>query len=239
MGPQGSGKGTQAGRLAPRLRLEHLSTGDLFRAAIASESPLGRRVKAILDRGDLVPDDLTIGIVAERLDRIAAERALGVGAQGALFDGFPRTLPQAEGLDRLVAERGDRIGAVVELAMPADRLVTRLAGRRVCPQCGATYHVEFNPPKEAGVCDRCGAEPVQRDDDKPEPIRRRLATYFAQTAPLLSYYRERDLVIQVDGDQPIDRVTDEIVAALARRLGAFVPASEGIADDHQETGGAR
>lgn len=239
MGPQGSGKGTQAGRLAPRLRLEHLSTGDLFRAAIAAESRLGREVKAILDRGDLVPDDLTIGIVAERLDRIAAERALGVGAQGALFDGFPRTLPQAEGLDRLAAEGDDRVGAVVEIAMPAEKLVTRLAGRRVCPRCGATYHVEFNPPRRVGVCDRCGAEPVQRDDDKPEPIRRRLATYFAQTAPLLSYYRERGLVIQVDGDQPIERVTDEIVAALARRLGSVVPASAGTTGDHPAAGGTR
>jgi len=222
MGAQGSGKGTQAARLAPRLRLEHLSTGDLFREAIAAGSDLGRRVQPIYDRGDLIPDDLTVALVEERLDRIAADQAEGLGTRGALFDGFPRTLAQAEALDRLLAGRSDAIAAVVEIHVPVDQLVTRLAGRRVCPNCGATYHVEYNPPKQPGVCDVCGGTPVQREDDKPGPITRRLENYRSQTEPLLAYYRDRGLLLRVDGARPIERVTDAIVDGLRGRLGAAV-----------------
>ncbi|CAA9567384.1 MAG: Adenylate kinase [uncultured Thermomicrobiales bacterium] len=233
MGAQGSGKGTQAARLAPRLRLEHLSTGDLFREAIAAKSPLGQRVQPIYDRGDLIPDDLTVALVEERLDRIAADRAEGLAARGALFDGFPRTLAQAEALDALLARRGEAIAAIVEIDVPMDQLVSRLSGRRVCPNCGTTYHVEFNPPKQAGVCDVCGGTPAQRDDDKPGPITRRLENYRTQTAPLLAYYRERGLLTRVDGAQDIELVTQAILDAVGPRLadGATSGTSDGPVRD--------
>lgn len=211
MGAQGAGKGTQAERIAPRYRLAHLSTGELFRTAVANGTELGLLAKGYLDRGELVPDDVTIGIVDAKLQEISVGQP---ELEGALFDGFPRTAAQAEGLDRALERRNERIGAVIEVSVPRDRLVTRLSGRRVCPQCGATYHVEFNPPRQPGVCDRCGAALIQREDDTPEAIARRLETYFAQTAPLLSYYERRGLLSRVDGDRPIDEVTEAIAAAI-------------------------
>ncbi len=217
IGPQGSGKGTQATILAPRVHLIHLSTGDIFRQAIAAMTPVGVEVKGILDRGDLVPDPLTVRLVAERLGTIPAETSGGQPARGALFDGFPRTVAQAEGLASMLMGRQEHLRAVVELVVPLERLVTRLAGRRVCATCGTAYHAEFNPPAIEGVCDRCGGVPVQRDDDKPEPIRRRLGLFFEQTAPVLSYYRERAMLDQVDGDRPIEEVTAAIEAAITRR----------------------
>ena len=216
MGAQGAGKGTQAGRVAPRLGLTHLATGDLFRAAIAADSELGRRVKGILDAGELVPDDVTVGLVEEKLDEIKAARAEGTAGGGALFDGFPRNRAQAEALDAMLAGRGEAVSAVVVIEVPLEKLVERLAGRRVCSSCGTTYHVEFNPPRQEGVCDRCGGTPVQRHDDTPEAIRKRLGLYVDQTAPLLAYYRERGLLVEVDGDQPIETVTEAIIDAVAR-----------------------
>lgn len=210
MGAQGAGKGTQAVRLAPLLNLVHVSTGDLFRSAIAGGTELGRLAKGYLDRGELVPDDVTLGIVEARLQEIAAA---GV-ARGALFDGFPRTRAQAEGLDEMLARRGEQIAAVVEIRVPLEVLVKRLAGRRVCPKCGATYHVELDPPRRPGVCDRCGTPLIQRSDDTPEAIRRRLDLYFEQTAPLLDYYRARGILRQVDGNQEIDAVTRALVRAI-------------------------
>lgn len=217
MGAQGSGKGTQASRLAPRLHLQHLSTGDLFRAAIADGTPLGNQIQAIYDRGDLVPDDLTVQLVGERLEELAALRSEDGAVEGAFFDGFPRTMPQAEGLQNLLEERSERITAVIELSVPMERLVARLAGRRVCAGCGETYHDVFNPPGQAGICDECGGSLIQREDDRPEPIKRRLALYFEQTAPVLSFYRERGLLVEVDGDQPIDEVSDAIARAVTER----------------------
>lgn len=217
MGAQGSGKGTQAERLAPRLALRHVSTGNLFRAAIASGSDLGLAIKAAYDRGELIADATTVSLVDLELASIAAERAGGGSSRGALFDGFPRTPGQAESLNDLVARRGEAISAVIEIAVPLETLVTRLAGRRVCTTCGRTYHVEFDPPTVAGVCDRCGGEVIQREDDRPDAIARRLDLFFAQTEPLLAYYRGLGLLERVDGDQPVERVTDAIAAALARR----------------------
>ena len=214
MGPQGSGKGTQAERLGPRLGLVHTSTGDLFRAAIAAETALGLRIKEAYDRGELIADDITIGLIVERLDEIARRRRLGEGVQGALFDGFPRNRVQAEALDAALEERGERVGAVVELRIPNDTLIARLAGRRVCEQCGAIYHVETNPPTKPGICDRCGGRVVQREDDTPAAIKRRLDTYFELTEPLLAYYWERGLVRVICADQPIEAVTDAIIEAL-------------------------
>ncbi len=206
MGAQGSGKGTQAASLMPRYGLVHLSTGDLFRAAIASGSQLGQEIKAIYDRGDLIPDALTLELVEQRLREIV--RAVGGSEtpRGALFDGFPRTIAQAEGLDALLANRGERLAVVVEMVVPLETLVVRLAGRRVCPTCGRTYHVDFQPPKRRRVCDFDDTPLIQRDDDKPEAVKRRLDNYFAQTAPLTDYYRRRGLLVEVDGDRPVDAV---------------------------------
>ena len=216
MGPQGSGKGTQAGRVGPRFGLVQIATGELFRSAIAAATPLGRRIKEVYDRGELVPDDLTIGLVEEKLDDVERERGLGEGVRGALFDGFPRTRAQAEALDAALVRRGAAVSAVVQIDVPLDVLVARLAGRRVCKRCGAVYHVEFNPPREPGVCDRCGGEVVQREDDTPEAVTKRLDLYFQQTEPLLSYYRARGLVAEVDGNRAIEQVTDEIARAIER-----------------------
>jgi adenylate kinase len=210
MGPQGAGKGTQADIIGPRLGLAKLSTGDLFREAIAADSPLGREIKGPYDRGELIPDDLTLGLVEERLEALDDDPDV----RGALFDGFPRTRAQAEGLDAVLAKRGERIDAVVEISVPRDVLIARMAGRRVCPNCGATYHVEFNPPKVEGICDRCGHQLIQRDDDTPEAIGRRLDLYDEKTAPLLAFYEERGLLRRVSGEQSIDKVTKDVLAAI-------------------------
>jgi adenylate kinase len=217
MGPQGAGKGTQAERVAPLLGLAHVSTGDLFRAAMKNGTPLGVMARGFLDRGELVPDDVTIGIVVERIDQIAAEHAAGRAVSGAIFDGFPRTAAQAEGLDAALASRADAIGAVVEITAPRDVLIERLSGRRVCAGCGATYHVQFAPPAVAGVCDQCGGEVKQRADDTPDAIQRRLALYDEQTAPLLAYYRDRGLLVTIDGDRDPAAVTGDVVAAIQSR----------------------
>ncbi len=218
MGAQGSGKGTQAAMLGPRLKLVKIATGDLFRAAIAAKSPLGQQVEAILDAGDLVPDELTNAIVRDRLEDIARARSAGEDIAGALFDGFPRTAAQARALDEMLAGNNDAITVVIEIVVPFAVLVERLSGRRVCSVCGAIYHVTENPPSEDGVCDRCGGAVIQREDDKPEPIRRRLALYEAQTTPLLEYYRARGLLDQVDGNLPVEQVTDALIETIDRRL---------------------
>lgn len=213
MGAQGSGKGTQAAVIGPRLGLEKVATGDLFRAAIADESELGVQVKSILERGDLVTDELTNAIVEERLEDIARRKQAGE-LNGALFDGFPRTSGQAEALDEILARQDDSIDAVIEIQVPREELITRLAGRRVCPVCGAVYHLEADPPRNQGVCDRDGATLIQRDDDTPEAIRRRLEIYDEQTAPVLSYYEQRGVLKRVNGNQGIHDVTDAILRAI-------------------------
>jgi adenylate kinase len=211
MGAQGSGKGTQASVIGPRLGLEKIATGDLFRAAIAKKTELGVKVKSILERGDLVPDELTNAIVHVRLRDMARQKAEGT-VRGALFDGFPRTTGQAEALDRIMAEQDDHIDVVIEIQVPREDLVARLSGRRVCPTCGSVYHIESDPPKTPGVCEKDGTPLGQRDDDMPDAIRRRLALYDEQTSPLLSYYEGRGIVRRVDGNAPIDDVTDAILA---------------------------
>lgn len=216
MGPQGSGKGTQAARLAPRLGLKLIATGDLFRGAIKAETELGREIKAIYDRGELVPDAITVRLVEEKLGEIDRERRLGEGVRGALFDGFPRTRGQAAALDGALAVRGEGISAVVRLDVPAPVLIARLTGRRVCANCGAVYHVAFNPPRSPNVCDVCGGTLVQREDDTREAVEKRLALYVEQTEPLLTYYGERGVVVAVDGDQSIEAVTDALVQAVEK-----------------------
>jgi adenylate kinase len=218
MGPQGSGKGTQSARVRSRLNLASIATGELFRAAIKHETALGQRIKAIYDRGDLVPDDLTIALVEERLDQIARERAAGVRLDGALYDGFPRTEAQARALDEALARRGESVSVVIAIDVPRDTLLERLAGRRVCTGCGHVYNVISDPPRQEGVCDLCGGKVVQRADDTPEAVAKRLDLYEVETAPLLGHYEDQGLLVRVDGDRPIEDVTEAIVDAVAARI---------------------
>ena len=215
IGPQGAGKGTQAARIAPLFGLLHLATGDLFRALMAGESDLAAEVRAFYDRGELVPDALTARVLFAALD----ERAAGGDVRGALIDGFPRNAAQAEVLDEQIAARGEELAAVVHIDVARDVLMRRLTGRLVCRTCGATYHREFNPPRTPGVCDLDGGELYVRSDDTEDAVARRLDIYFAQTEPLLDRWRERGIVLDIDGDQPIDAVTAAIAVSLEPILG--------------------
>lgn len=216
MGAQGAGKGTQAEFIGPHYHLVPVATGALFRAAIASGSELGNTIKAAYDRGELIKDDITLQLVEQRLREIAQERASGAEVAGGLFDGFPRNQTQAAGLDRILADLHDALTAVIYIDVPYEVLVERLAGRRVCPVCGRVYNVVSNPPQEAGKCDADGAELIQREDDTPAAIRKRLDLYFSETAPLIDYYRERGLLVEIDGNRAIDEVRDDIIAAIDR-----------------------
>ena len=192
LGPPGAGKGTQAKLLSAALAVPHISTGDMFRDHKARGTEIGKKVQAIMDAGGLVTDDVTNAMVKERLSRP------DVG-EGFLLDGYPRTVPQAEYLDRLLASLGRPIGRVLSYDVAEDVLVERMSGRRSCPKCGAVYHVSQNPPRQAGRCDRDGTALVQRDDDREETVRRRLEEYSAKTEPLKRYYREKGLVAEVGG----------------------------------------
>lgn len=217
MGPQGSGKGTQSERVREQLHLAPVATGELFRSAIKSSSALGQQIKAIYDRGELVPDDMTIALVAERLDQIAREGREGGQVVGALYDGFPRTSAQAEALDQLLAQRGEKIDAVIAIDVPREELIHRLSGRRLCSVCGKVYNVISDPPARLGECDACGGELVQRADDTPEAVSKRLDLYARETAPLLDRYAGRGVLLHINGDRPIDEVTDAIVSAIRER----------------------
>jgi adenylate kinase len=218
MGPQGSGKGTQSERVRARLNLGSIATGELFRAAIKRGTELGRKIQAVYDRGELVPDELTVALVEDRLDELARERSHGAVIEGALYDGFPRTIAQADALDRTLAAREDEVTAVIAIDVPRQKLVERLAGRRVCSVCGRVYNVLSDPPAVDGVCDVCGGPVTQRADDTPEAVAKRLDLYDIETVPLLDCYQEQGLVERVDGDRAIDDVTDSIVAAIRRRM---------------------
>jgi len=206
-GPPGAGKGTQAAILAEKTGLVHITTGELFREAIRKETELGKQAKPYYDRGDLVPDALTIGMLLERL---AEEDAV----HGCLLDGFPRTLEQAKALDQALVEQGQAIDKVLCLQVPEDELLGRLAGRWTCRGCGDVYHRQSRWPKVEGRCDRCGGELYQRDDDQPESVRRRLEVYSRQTAPLIDYYRGQGKLVEVDGYRSVDEVSGELQAAL-------------------------
>lgn len=218
MGPQGSGKGTQAERLLPLLQLKPIATGNLFRAAIAAGTPLGKQAKAILDNGQLVPDDITIGLVEQKLDDLAPLIAKGE-AKGALFDGFPRTRAQAESLESSLARRGEEVDAVFWIDVPREQLLERLAGRLVCTRCGQVFHLTMNPPAVAGVCDVCGGVLTQREDDTPLAVSNRLAAFMELTAPLLDYYDQQGRLYRIDGARPIGEVTESIVG-LIKTLGS-------------------
>jgi adenylate kinase len=207
LGPPGAGKGTQAKRLEEAHGLVQLSTGDMLRAERASGSPLGRRVQAIMDAGQLVSDDIMIDLIAQRID--------GPARQGFILDGFPRTVPQAEALDRMLAERKLRIDHVIEMAVDEAALVDRITGRFSCAVCGASYHDRYHRPRVEGQCDVCGSHDfVRRADDKAETVRARLAAYHDQTAPILPYYRAKGVLRQVDGMAEIDEVTRQIEGLL-------------------------
>ena len=208
LGPPMSGKGTQAARLSKALGIPQISSGDLFRDNIKRETALGREAKTYMDRGDLVPDEITIGMVAERLGRPDA-------AKGALLDGFPRTIPQAEELDRILDELDASLTGVISISVPVEELVKRASGRRICRSCGKSYHLAFNPPAEEGVCDVDGGELYQRDDDLPDTVRQRLEVYQGQTSPLVDYYRKRGNLREIEGDQPIDDVAADIAEVVS------------------------
>jgi adenylate kinase len=210
LGPPGAGKGTQAARLAAYLRVPRISTGDILREAIAAGTPLGRQAGPIMEKGGLVPDSLLIGLIGERL-------AGSDCATGYILDGFPRTLPQAEGFEGMHC--GDALAEVFvfNVEVPRDELLRRLSGRRWCPTCQSTYHVDNNPPKNDLLCDREGAPLIQREDDKETAVARRLAEYDARTAPLVEYYRRRSRFHDIDGYRPVDSVFGELTQILGDR----------------------
>ena len=215
VGPQGAGKGTQAAAVAPQLGLEHVATGDLFRAILKSDSELGDEVRQYYDQGALVPDDLTIRVLFAHIEQLQRGRP---DLTGVLLDGFPRNAAQAESLDSALAERGEAISAVVLVDVPRDELMKRLTGRLICADCGATYHREFNPPASEGACDQCGGELFQRSDDTPEAVEKRLGIYYEQTEPILDHYREQGILIEVDGNREINTVTKAILESLKQRV---------------------
>ncbi|MCA0989423.1 adenylate kinase [Guptibacillus algicola] len=203
MGLPGVGKGTQAEKIVEKYGIPHISTGDMFRAAIKEGTPLGKKAKEYMDSGNLVPDEVTIGIVRDRLGKDDC-------GKGFLLDGFPRTVAQAEALETILSDLDRQLDYVVNIAVEEDQLMKRLTGRRVCKNCGATYHAVFNPPKEEGVCDKCGGELYQRDDDKEETVRTRLEVNKQQQQPLLTFYEGKGYLKTIDGNKDINVVFEDI-----------------------------
>lgn len=207
LGAPGAGKGTQAKKIAEKYGIPHISTGDIFRANIKGGTELGMKAKSYMDQGQLVPDDVTIGML---LDRISEADC----ADGYVLDGFPRTIPQAESLTEALNQRGEKMDYAVNVDVPDEAIVTRMSGRRACLSCGATYHIVYNAPKTEGVCDSCGEALVLRDDDKPETVQKRLSVYHDQTQPLIEYYQNADILVTVDGTKELNEVFKDIVAVL-------------------------
>jgi adenylate kinase len=210
MGRPGAGKGTQAVNIKEYYNIPHISTGDMFRARMKNQTKLGMLAKNYMEKGDLVPDEVTIGIVEERLQEPDC-------ANGFLLDGFPRTIAQAEAFDKFLKSNGVKLDAALNVDVDASILIRRMVGRRVCKTCGATYHVEFNPSKVSGVCDNCGSPLIQRPDDTEETAVNRLKTYDEQTAPLLDFYSKQNLLKTVNGDQDVDKVFNDIKATLGNK----------------------
>ena len=207
LGPPGAGKGTQAKLLQDEFGACQISTGDILRKAVAEQTTLGKEAAGYINRGALVPDDVIVNLVAERLKEPDCEK-------GFILDGFPRTIPQAQGLDRILKTMGLSLNGVLSVQVPESIIIERLAGRRTCRSCGALSHMVFNPPKKAGVCDRCGGELYQRDDDREQTIANRLKVYEKQTAPLANYYRERGLLREIDGVGEVDDIRARVTKAL-------------------------
>lgn len=207
LGPPGAGKGTQAKNAAGHLGLPHISSGDIFRENLKMQTSLGQQADAYLKNGELVPDDLTIAMIKDRLSQLDA-------ARGALLDGFPRTPPQAKALDEMIAELGGRLILVPYINVPEEVLIERLSGRWICRAAGHVFHEKYNPPQVPGRCDIDGSELYQREDDKTETVKHRIEVYFEQTRPLIEYYQEQDLLVEINGNQPIEQVTADLVRAL-------------------------
>ena len=207
MGPPGAGKGTQAANLVEKYGLSHISTGDMFRAAVKEGTALGKEAKACMDEGKLVPDEVTIGIVRERLAKPDC-------AKGFILDGFPRTVEQADALQGILRDLGLSLTRVLDISVANEALTERVVGRRICKACGATYHTKFHPTKQDGVCDACGGETYQRADDSEETIKNRLSVYDAQTKPLIDYYQKAGLYSRIDGSQPMEKVFSDVEAAI-------------------------
>ena len=206
LGPPGAGKGTQAALVSQQAGVAHVATGDLFRENIRNQTPLGMEAKAFVDKGALVPDEITVRMLLDRLDHPDTQK-------GALLDGFPRTVEQARALDEALKQRGQAVEKVLYINVGEEEVVRRLAGRWTCRRCGAVYHQVFSPPKQAGKCDQCGGELYQRDDDKPETVRNRLGVYTQQTAPLIDYYRGQGKLLEVNGEQDAGAVGKDLLKA--------------------------
>ena len=209
LGPPGAGKGTQAKNISESYGLPHISSGDIFRENLNNHTELGEKAEEYMNRGELVPDDITISMIRERLSRPDCER-------GALLDGFPRTPGQAEALDEMLRDFNSQVDAVPYIKVPKDELVERLSGRLTCRAAGHVFHKKYNPPKEPGICDYDGSELYQREDDKPETVKRRIRVYLDQTQPLIDYYHDRGLLIEINGNQPIEEVTADLLNALEK-----------------------
>lgn len=207
LGAPGAGKGTQAKKIAEKYGIPHISTGDIFRANIKGGTELGMKAKFYMDQGQLVPDDVTIGMLLDRISQADCEN-------GYVLDGFPRTIPLAESLTEALEKRGEKMDFAVDVDVPDEAIVTRMGGRRACLKCGATYHIEFNPPKAEGLCDACQDKLVLRDDDKPETVQKRLTVYHDQTQPLIDYYKGQGILVTVDGTKELNQVFQDIVAVL-------------------------
>jgi len=207
LGAPGAGKGTQAKRIAEKYQIPHISTGDIFRSNIKEGTELGMKAKTFMDQGMLVPDEITIGMLMDRIQKDDCSK-------GYILDGFPRTIPQADSLTEALKERGDSIDYAVNVDVPDENIIRRMSGRRACLNCGATYHIVYNPPKKEGICDICGSNLVLRDDDKPETVEKRLHVYHEQTQPLIDYYQKAGTLAEVDGTQDMDKVFEDIVAVL-------------------------
>ncbi len=207
LGPPGAGKGTQAECLVQKYNLVYISTGEILRSAVKNGTPLGLQARQFMEQGQLVPDDVVVGIVQERLSESDCER-------GALLDGFPRTVVQARSLDRVLGEMDCRLDGVIHIEVEEEELIARLTGRRVCRDCGSTYHIKFKPPKVRNVCDQCGGELSQREDDSLVTVTERLVVYKKQTEPLIEYYRQQDLLHTINGNQEIESITEQISVVL-------------------------
>lgn len=207
LGAPGAGKGTQAKRIAEAYGIPHISTGDIFRANIKEGTELGKKAKTYMDQGLLVPDELVVDLVVDRVDKDDAKK-------GYVLDGFPRTIPQAEALDEALAKLNENVDFAIDVDVPDENIVNRMGGRRACVSCGATYHLEYAPAKKEGICDSCGSELILRDDDKPETVKKRLDVYHEQTQPLIDYYTKKGILKRVDGTKDMEDVFSDIKVIL-------------------------
>lgn len=207
LGAPGAGKGTQAKKIAEKYSIPHISTGDIFRANIKNGTELGKKAKTFMDQGLLVPDELVVDLVVDRVGQDDAKN-------GYVLDGFPRTIPQAEALDNALAAINEKVDYAINVDVPDENIINRMSGRRACVSCGGTYHIVYAPTKTEGVCDACGGELVLRDDDKPETVKKRLDVYHEQTQPLIDYYNKKNILVDIDGTKEMSQVFDAIVKIL-------------------------